>query len=131
MHKLLPAALGLMLASGVALAQTTTTSQTTTTVTPSDPAPLLVAPPPGTLATTRTEKITSSDGSQTEKTETTYRNTEGVADNTMTRTTTIAPAQEQTTSWSSSSTTTITPVPALPTCTGGTHYDKTLATCEK
>jgi hypothetical protein len=101
--------MALVLTTGVALAQTTTSSQTTTTVTPAE-VPLIVAPPAGTLSVTHTEKSVSSDGSTVDKTQTTYRNTNGVADDTMTKTTTTAAPtvalSTTTTSKSSTSTTT-------------------------
>ncbi len=72
------------------------------------PAPVIVAPPPGTLSVTRTQNITAPDGTQTDRTETTYRNTNGVADDTMTRTTTTPPPAVATTSTYSKTTTTTT-----------------------
>jgi hypothetical protein len=100
---LLAGAMALVLTTGIAVAQTTS-SETTTTVTP---APLIVAPPPGTLSVTRTEKSTAPDGTQTDKTQSTYRNTNGVAEDTMTKTTTTPPPAVATTStWSKTSTTT-------------------------
>jgi hypothetical protein len=83
MIKLLAAgAIALAMTTGIALAQTTT-SQVTTTVTP-----VIVAPPPGTLSVTRTEKSTDLNGTQTNTNETTYHNSNGVADDTVTKTTT-------------------------------------------
>ena len=58
---LLAGAAVLVMSMGVAAAQTMTSSQSTTTVTP-----VIVAPPAGTLSTTRTDSATSSDGTQTE-----------------------------------------------------------------
>jgi hypothetical protein len=77
---------------GVAAAQTTTTSQTTTTVVPS-----IVAPPVGTLSTTTTKSTTSSDGTQTNSQQTTYRNSNGVADDSVTKTITYPPVAVTTT----------------------------------
>jgi hypothetical protein len=86
MNKLLLAgAAALAMTAGVAMAQTTT-SQTTTTTTPS-----LVEPPTGTLSTTRTQKTVGLDGTQTNTKETTYHNSNGVADDSVTRTTTTYP----------------------------------------
>ena len=76
-------AVALALTTGAAVAQTT--SQTTTTVTPAP----VVAPPDGTLSVTRSQKSIGPDGTQTNSDETTYRNSDGVADDTVTRTTTI------------------------------------------
>ncbi len=94
--------------SGGAMAQTqTSTSQTTTTVipAPAPAAPVLFAPPDGTLSTTRTTNSLNADGTSVQSKETTYRNTAGVADDSMTRTTTYPapPATTTTTSKSSSS----------------------------
>lgn len=101
MNKVLAAgAVALMMTAGVAMAQTST-SQTTTTVTPAPPLlapamPSVVAPPDGTLSVTRTQKSLSSDGTRVDSNETTYRNTAGVADDSMTKTTTY-PAPTATT----------------------------------
>jgi hypothetical protein len=77
------AALGIM--TGVATAQTTTSETTTTT------APTPLAPPPGTLSTTTTRKSVGFGGTQTESTGTTYRDSNGVAGDSVTRTTTYPP----------------------------------------
>jgi len=101
MNKFLAAgAVALVMAAGVAMAQTST-SQTTTTVTPAPPMPApampaVIAPPDGTLSVTRTQKSLSSDGTRVDSNETTYRNTAGVADDSMTKTTTY-PAPTATT----------------------------------
>jgi hypothetical protein len=131
MNKLLLAATAaLLMATGAAIAQTTTTTESTTTVTPSPPAPLLVAPPPGTLAVTSTQRTIAPDGSQTEKTETTYRNPAGVADESVTRTTTTPiPVIASTTTWSSSSTTVTGPAPVVQPCPPRTRYDVILNEC--
>ncbi len=134
-HLLLTSALALGLAAGGAVAQTTTQTQTTTTVTPAPAAPmvdppLLVAPPVGTLSTTTTQKIIGADGTQTDKTETTYRNTDGVADDTVTRTTTVAPpAVATTSSYSSSTVTKDSSAPIV--CPPRTHWDMVFQACEK
>ena len=97
---LLASAALLAMTAGVAFAQTTT-SQSTTTVTPATimpvPAPPvitpLMAPPAGTLSTVRTEKAVSADGSVTDSQSSTYRDTNGVAGDSVTKTTTYpAPA---------------------------------------
>jgi hypothetical protein len=86
----------LAMTASAAMAQTTS-SQTTTTVTPA-----IVAPPAGTLSSTHTEKTTGVDGTKTESTATTYRNTNGVADDSVTKTTTY-PSSVITTEKSSTS----------------------------
>ncbi len=83
--------------SQAALAQTTV-QQTTTTVQPTPPYtvgtpmphPVVEAPPVGTLSTTTMRKSVSPDGSHTEQQSSTYRNTQGVAEDSVTRTTTTA-----------------------------------------
>jgi len=77
--------------AGLATAQTTT-SQTTTTTTPAVAVPAITPPPIGTLSTTRTEKTISADGTVTNSSASTYRNTAGVADDSVTTTTTSPPA---------------------------------------
>lgn len=74
------AALGIM--TGIAAAQTTTSQTTTTT------APTLLAPPLGTLSTTTTRKSVGVDGTQTDSTRTIYSNSNGVAADSVTKTTT-------------------------------------------
>ena len=94
--------------TGGAMAQTqTSTSQTTTTVTPASP-PILFAPPAGTLSTTRTTNSLNSDGTSVESKETTFRNTAGVADDSITRTTTYPAATETTTTTNKSSSSSVT-----------------------
>jgi hypothetical protein len=131
-HFLLATVFALAMTTGAAMAQTTTETQTTTTVTPAlvAPAPLLVAPPVGTLSSTTTKKTIAPDGTETDKTETTYRNTDGVADDTMTRTTTIAPPVATQTTNTYSSTTVIEQVPVA-SCPPNTKYDLVFQTCEK
>jgi hypothetical protein len=78
------AVLGLM--TGIAAAQSTSSqSTTTTTIAP----PALVAPPAGTLSSTTTTKAVGSDGTQTDSTRSTYRNANGVAEDSTTKTTTM------------------------------------------
>jgi len=98
---LLASAAALLMTAGVAVAQPTS-SITTTAVTP---APVVMAPPVGTLSTTQTRKTTDFDGTQTDTSRTTYRNSNGVADDSVTRTTTYPSPADTTTR---SSTTTIT-----------------------
>ena len=90
----------LVMMAGIAVAQTTT-SESTTTVTPATIMPIpappvitpLAAPPAGTLSTVRTERTVSADGSVSDTQSSTYRNTNGVANDTVSKTTTYpAPA---------------------------------------
>ena len=114
---LLSGALALGLMSGGAIAQTTTSQSTTTTVvTPIPPQPktaigndVLAAPATGTLSTITTEKVTGSDGSQTNSISTTYNNPNGVAKDSVTTTTTYPPAATTTTNKTTTTTTTTTP----------------------
>lgn len=112
MKKLLMAGVAAMtMLAGGAMAQTeTSTSQTTTTVSPAPAptAPVVLAPPPGTLSTTRTTNSVNTDGSTVQSKETTYRNTAGVADDSVTRTTTYPAPTETTTTTNKSSTSSVT-----------------------
>jgi hypothetical protein len=65
----------------------------------------IVAPPAGTLSSSRTERIIDSNGTETDSDRTTYRNDAGVAEDVHTTTTTHP---EATTTTSSSSMTTTT-----------------------
>jgi hypothetical protein len=90
----------LALYGGVAMAQTaseTTTTQSTTYPAPPPayapvppPVPFAV-PPPGTLATTRTTRSVDAYGNEVDQQRTTYRNAQGVAQDSRTITT-VAPA---------------------------------------
>ncbi len=104
---LLAGALALAMTTGIAVAQTTSSSsETTTTVTPPN-VPAIVAPPAGTLSVTSTSKGTAPDGTRTDKTQTTYRDSNGVVNDSTTKTTTAPPPPAATTStWSKSTTTT-------------------------
>ena len=82
---LLAGAVALGVMTGVAVAQTTTSQTTTTTV------PTLVPPPPGTLSTTTTKHSVAADGTRTDATKTVYGNSNGVASDSMTKTTTYPP----------------------------------------
>lgn len=97
---LLAGAATLALTAGVAMAQTAA-AQTTTTVTPS-----IVAPPPDTLSVTRTERVIGLDGTRTDTKETTYRNSAGVADETVSKTITSPPMVSTTTTTNYRQTTT-------------------------
>jgi hypothetical protein len=122
---------------GIAHAQTTTSYSTTTTTTvapaPDMPpvvsaVPVVEAPPPGTLAVMHTQKYVTTDGSQTEKTETTYRNPAGVADESVTSTTT-PPVVETTTTRTSSSTVVIEQQPMPVSCPPHNRFDPTVQAC--
>jgi hypothetical protein len=84
----------LALYGGIAAAQTaseTTTTQSTTYPAPpypAAPAPL-VAPPPGTLATIHTTRSVDAYGNEVDQQKATYRNSQGVAQDTRTVTTTV------------------------------------------
>lgn len=97
---LVVSAVALALTSVTAMAQTTSSAVTTTTT------PMVAAPPEGTLSITRAQKTISPDGTQTNTNETTYRNTNGVADDRVTKTTIIPPANVTTTTTNSSTSTT-------------------------
>ena len=99
-----------LFAAGAAVAQTTTSETTTTTVTPRAAAAPMVAPPVGTLSTSRTERTVGPDGTKTDKSETTYRNSNGVANDSVSTTVVTPPAKETTTSTTS---TTVTKTPNL------------------
>ncbi len=89
-------AVAFALLSGIAVAQNAPLQSGT--------API-VAPPVGTLSTSRTQRTIDSNGTVTDTSQTTYRNDAGVADDVHTTTTTHPSA---TTTSSSSSTTTTT-----------------------
>lgn len=102
---LLASVIALAMTGGIALAQNTSSETQLTQTTPA-----IVAPPVGTLSTTRTERSVDALGQQTSTTETTYRNAAGVADDRKTTTTTtIAPAAlPATTTFTKSTTSTTT-----------------------
>lgn len=91
MTKVLPAVLALV--GGAAMAQSSPV-----------PAPVIFAPPSGTLSTTETRRSIDSAGTETESSRSTYRNTAGVADDVRTKTTTH-PAPVTTTTRSSTTST--------------------------
>ncbi|MGA3403292.1 MAG: hypothetical protein ABSC95_29100, partial [Acetobacteraceae bacterium] len=72
--------------SGIAAAQTTS-SETTTTTTATG-APVVVSPQSGTLSTTRIQRTDDGRGTETDSRRTTYRNENGVADDSVTTRTT-------------------------------------------
>jgi hypothetical protein len=101
---LLAGAAALVMMTGVAVAQTSI-SQTTTTVYPAVGTPVA-----GTVSTTRTDNTINSDGTQTTSKETTYRNGNGVADDSVIHST-IYPAVALTET-DTKITTTVTEIPA-------------------
>jgi hypothetical protein len=117
MNKLfLASTAALLMTAGVAFAQTTTSETITTTATPIEVVPSLGSgkfPTPneavqqeGPVSVTRTERTIGPDGAETDSSQTTYRNGNGVADDSVTRTTTYPapqPVVTTTTTTSSSS----------------------------
>ncbi len=88
-----------VMTTGAAMAQSTS-SESTTTVTPS-----LEAPQDRSLSESRSERVISPDGTRTNSSETTYRDSEGGVHERVTRTS-KSPAPSVTTTRSSSTTTT-------------------------
>jgi len=123
---LLASAVALMSATGIASAQTTT-STSTTTVSPS-PAPVLQPPPPQTLATVHEQKIVQPDGTTTDKTETTYNDPAGVANQSTTKTTT-PPVVQTTTTTTSTATTVMVPDPIPVSCPPRNRFDPATESC--
>jgi len=76
----------LLLASAAALGMLSCAAMAQTTIVQT---PGIVAPPPGTLSTT-TEKSVDMGGTQTNSTQTTYRNGNGVASDSVTKSTTYS-----------------------------------------
>ncbi len=93
---LLATVMTLALMTGIAMAQTSSSDSTI---------PSIVAPPPGTLSTSRSQHVIDGNGTETTSDRTTYRNDAGVADDLHT-TKTTHPAASTTTRSTSSSTTT-------------------------
>ena len=83
----------LSLYSGLAMAQsateTTTTQSTTVPAVPPAYVPATVAPPAGTLSTTRETHAVDAYGNQVVQRQSTYRNSNGVAEDSRTMTTTV------------------------------------------
>ena len=92
---LIPAAMAFLVGGNKTMAQN---------IPPQEPPAAIVAPPVGTLSTTRTTRKIDGNGTQTDSSRTTYRNEAGVADDVHTKTTTH-PAPTTTTTSSSTSTT--------------------------
>ena len=101
------AAVALALSSGVATAQTATdtTSQTTTTMAP----PPVTPPPPGTLATEHESRRVDAYGNQTDSKSTSYRDSNGVAEDTKTTTTMAPPPPPPTTTTTTTESTSTEP----------------------
>jgi hypothetical protein len=93
-----------IVAGAVALTLLSGTVSAQTGPAPGGTAPI-VAPPIGTLSTSRTERTIDSNGTEIDSSRTTYRNEAGVADDVRT-TTTTHPVATTTTSSSSMTTTT-------------------------
>jgi hypothetical protein len=123
---LLAGAFALISVTGIASAQTTT-STSTTTVSPT-PAPALQAPPPQTLATMHEQKIVKPDGTTTEKSETTYNDPSGVANQSVTKTVT-PPVVQTTTTTSSTATTVMVPDPIPVSCPPRNRFDPVTEAC--
>ena len=107
-------AFALVAASGTALAQTSESTTTTSTMAPpgmmsAPPAP--GAPPVGTLSTTRETHAVDAYGNQVDSKSTSYRNAQGVAQDSQTTTTQVPPPPPPPVSTSTSTTTTTTAVP--------------------
>lgn len=79
------------LMSGVAVAQTTVIEQSPAVVPASPPAVVVTPPPSGVLSTTRTSKSVDAYGNRVDLQSTTYRNANGVAQDSETTTRTVAP----------------------------------------
>ena len=99
---LLAGAMAFGMMSGIALAQSTTLQTTTTT------APVVLAPPTGTLSTSTSTKSIGPDGARTDTSGTTYRNSNGVASDTELKTTTYPPPPVALSTTNNTSTTTTT-----------------------
>ena len=78
------------LMNGVAVAQTVI-EQSPAVVPPSPPAVVVTPPPGGVLSTTRTSKSVDAYGNRVDSQSTTYRNANGVAQDSETTTRTVAP----------------------------------------
>ncbi len=125
---LLAATIVLATASGAAFAQSS--PQPMMPMARSPALPLIIAPPIGTLSTTETRRITAPDGTTSDQTQTTYRDPDGVANQSKTTTTTPAPAVAETSNSASTTTTTVvTPVPWVRSCPMHNHYDPKTDSC--
>ena len=104
---LFAAVTALALTGGVAMAQTATDTTTTTqSATAPEPAPVS-----GTLSTTRTHDAVDAYGNRVDSKQSTYRNTNGVAEDTRTTTQTMAPPPPPVSSTTSTSTSETTDAP--------------------
>jgi hypothetical protein len=108
-HRTSLVAFAVLFSSGLAMAQTST-SQTVITTTPSPAGPVIapiVPPPVGTLSTTTTEQKVLPNGTRINSESTTYRNTQGVAQDSLTRTTIAPPPPPPTTTTQTDTTVTV------------------------
>jgi hypothetical protein len=92
MRHILVVAVAFSVAGGAAVAQTATETTTAqqTTVAPAPGVVAPVAPPVGTLSTTRTTHVEDAYGNQQSSRATSYRDSNGVAQDKQTTTTTVA-----------------------------------------
>jgi hypothetical protein len=79
----------LALTSGVAIAQTQTETTTTQSTTVPAVPPVALVPPAGTLSTTRETHAVDGYGNQVDSRQTSYRNSNGVAEDSRTTTTNV------------------------------------------
>lgn len=109
MKTILTCAAVLALSTGAAFAQTASSESTTTTTYPAPPPlPPVVQPPPvGTLSTTHTEHSVDAYGNQIDQKRTTYRNDQGVAEDSQTTRTIVPPPPVSTTTTTTNTTTNI------------------------
>ena len=89
MRNLLLAGVAALALSGTALAQTSESTTTQSTTMAPVPPPPPVAPPPGTLSTTRETHAVDAYGNQTNSQASSYRDSNGVAEDKSTTTTTV------------------------------------------
>lgn len=90
-HILLAGVTALAINGGVAFAQPATDDTSTTTQTTMAPPPPVAPPPAGTLATTHEHHAVDAYGNQTDAKSTTYRDSNGYAQDKSVRTTTAPP----------------------------------------
>jgi len=103
---LLAGTAALLLSAGVATAQTSSSESTTTQSTLAPPPAPVTPPPIGTLSSTREVHGVDAYGNRIDKTQSTYRNTNGVAQDSETTRTVVPPPVTTTTTTTSSSSTT-------------------------
>jgi hypothetical protein len=107
-HILAASAIAMALSSGLAHAQsaTETTTTQTTGMAPPAVAQAVSPPPPGTLSTTRTVHAVDAYGNRVDSQASSYRDTQGVAEDRQTTVTTAPPPPVTTTTTTTQSTTT-------------------------